>query len=127
MSNDGGSPVSPEKRAEFFRDFIQTVLSLAAGSIVFSVTFLHDILRVGDGSAGHMQVAPRNPALVLAAWIVLLVSVVASLAYLYFHALSTKYEKAYSNLMVITAGAAILGLVAGLVLLVCFGIQNLPG
>ncbi len=126
MSNDGGSPVSPDKRAEFFRDFIQTVLSLAAGSIVFSVTFLHDILRVGDSAAGQTQVAPRNPALVLAAWIVLLVGVVASLGYLYFHALSTKYEKAYFNLMVITAGVAIFGLVAGLVLLVCFGIQNLP-
>jgi hypothetical protein len=123
---DGGSPVTADKRAEFFRDFIQTILNLAAGSIVFSVTFLHDILRVGENSQGHLPTVARHSILVLAGWIALLVSVVASVGYLYFHALSTKYETAYSGRMTFAAGLAIVALVTGLILLVCFGYFNLP-
>jgi uncharacterized membrane protein YjfL (UPF0719 family) len=53
--------------------------------------------------------------------------VVAALAFLFFHALSTKYEKAFSNRMTIAAAVAVGGLISGLVLLVAFGICNLPG
>jgi hypothetical protein len=125
MAN-GGSAVSADKRAEFFRDFIQTVLNLAAGSIVFSVTFLHDILRVGENDPTHLPTAARHSLLVLSGWIALLLSVVASVVYLYVHALSTKYETTYSDSMTFTAGVAILALLAGLVLLVSFGYFNLP-
>lgn len=126
MSNGGGSLVGAEKRAEFFRDFIQTVLQLAAGSVVFSVTFLHDILRVGENSPGHLPTVARHAPLIFTGWATLLVSVIASVGYLYFHAVSTKYESAYSGRMNLTAAVAILGLVIGLILLVCFGYENLP-
>jgi len=126
MSNGGASPVGPEKRAEFFRDFIQTVLQLAAGSVVFSVTFLHDVLRVGENSSGHLPTVVRHARLILTGWVSLLVSVIASVGYLYFHAVSTKYESAYGGWMNFTAAVAILGLVAGLILLVCFGYESLP-
>jgi hypothetical protein len=126
MANGDGSTVGAEKRAEFFRDFIQTVLQLAAGSVVFSVTFLHDILRVGENSAGSLPTIARHATLILGAWVILLFSVLAAVGYLYFHAISTKYETAYSGWMSVTAAAAVLGLFAGLALLVCFGFENLP-
>ncbi len=40
--------IGPEKRFEFFQDFIKTLLQLSTGAILFSVTFLHDV--VGSGS-----------------------------------------------------------------------------
>jgi len=126
MTNGDGSPVGAEKRAEFFRDFIQTVLQLAAGSVVFSVAFLHEILRVGENSAGHLPTVLRHAGFILAGWLSLLASVIASVGYLYFHAVSTKYESAYGGRMNITAGAAVLGLVGGLILLVGFAYKNLP-
>src|SRR5713226_6428622 len=108
MTNGDGSPVSVEKRAEFFRDFIQTVLQLAAGSVVFSVTFLHEILRVGESSTGHLPTVARHSGFILTGWLSLLVSVIASVVYLYIHAVSTKYENAYGGGMNIAAGTAVL-------------------
>lgn len=126
MSNGNGSQIGAEKRAEFFRDFIQTVLQLAAGSIVFSVTFLHDIIRVGENTGGHLPTVAHAAILIVAGWLGLLVSVLAAVAYLFFHAVSTKYEFAYSGWMSSTAVVSVAGLVAGLILLVCFGYKNLP-
>lgn len=124
---DGSSTiVTIDKRAEFFRDFMKTVLSLSTGAIVFSVTFLHDVLHVGESYSGNPAVLPRHTGLVIASWLALLASVVASVLCLFFHALSTKYEKAFSWPMTVAAVAGGLGLLAGLLLLVCFGVQNLP-
>ena len=128
MVDGQDSVVTLDKRAEFFRDVMQTVLNLSAGAIVFSVTFLHDIVRVGsEKTATAAAPAPQHPGLVISAWIALVVGVVAALAFLFFHALSTKYEKAFSNRMTIAAAVAVGGLISGLVLLVAFGICNLPG
>jgi membrane associated rhomboid family serine protease len=128
MVDGQDSVVTLDKRAEFFRDVMQTVLNLSAGAIVFSVTFLHDIVRVGsEKTATSAAPAPQHPGLVITAWIALVVGVVAALAFLFFHALSTKYEKAFSNRMTIAAAVAVGGLISGLVLLVAFGICNLPG
>jgi len=128
MVDGQDSVVTLDKRAEFFRDVMQTVLNLSAGAIVFSVTFLHDIVRVGsEKTATPAAPAPQHPGLVITAWIALVVGVVAALAFLFFHALSTKYEKAFSNRMTIAAAVAVGGLISGLVLLVAFGICNLPG
>jgi uncharacterized membrane protein YjfL (UPF0719 family) len=89
---------------------------------------LHDIVRVGsEKTATSAAPAPQHPGLVITAWIALVVGVVAALAFLFFHALSTKYEKAFSNRMTIAAAVAVGGLISGLVLLVAFGICNLPG
>jgi membrane associated rhomboid family serine protease len=128
MVDGQDSVVTLDKRAEFFRDVMQTVLNLSAGAIVFSVTFLHDIVRVGsEKTVTAAAPAPQHPGLVITAWIALVVGVVAALAFLFFHALSTKYEKAFSNRMTIAAAVAVGGLISGLVLLVAFGICNLPG
>ncbi|MGC1686702.1 MAG: hypothetical protein WA734_13840 [Candidatus Acidiferrales bacterium] len=125
MTNGIGSTISGEKRAELFRDFIQTVLSLAAGSVVFSVTFLHDVLHIGDASAGQSPAIPKHSYYVLLAWVALLVAVIAALVYLYFHAISTKYERAYGWPLTIAAIVACFSLVAGLILLIVFGFFNL--
>jgi hypothetical protein len=128
MADGHESVVTLDKRAEFFRDFMQTVLNLSGGSIVFSVTFLHDILRVGGEKMGTTTApAPRHPDLIIAAWIALVIGVVAALVFLFFHALSTKYERAFSKGMTAAAMVGVGGLVSGLAFLIAFGICNLPG
>jgi hypothetical protein len=122
----GMSQVSIDKRAEFFRDFMTTVLSLSTGAIVFSVTFLHDVVYTGERTPGTPAGFIRHSGLLTGGWLTLLAGVVASLIYLFFHALSTKYESAFSNLMTAAAVAGILGLLTGLFLLVLFAMKNLP-
>jgi len=127
MTNSDPNIVGAEKRAEFFRDFIQAVLSLAAGSIVFSVTFLHDVVGIGKAAraaAPSVMSIPRAPSLLLLAWSVLTVSVIASIVFLYVHAVSTKYTKAYSWQMQTAAVIASSALVLGLIFLAIFGYLN---
>lgn len=127
MTNGSSEIIGVEKRAEFFRDFMKTVLSLSTGAIVFSVTFLHDVVYVGENSPANRVLPAQRTGLIVGAWLALLVSVIASLLCLFFHALSTKYKEAFSKPMTLAAIVGILGLLAGLVLLVLFAMKNLPG
>jgi uncharacterized membrane protein YdcZ (DUF606 family) len=50
MADLGASPLADAKdelleRTKFFRDHVATVLNLATGSLVLSVTFLHDHMK----------------------------------------------------------------------------------
>jgi hypothetical protein len=49
--------ISLEKRYEIFGEYVRTVLSLATGSLVLSITFLHDVLGTGS------EHTPRPPIL----------------------------------------------------------------
>jgi hypothetical protein len=106
---------------------MRTVLSLSTGAIVFSVTFLHDVVHVGENSSAKPSVLLAHTGLVVGAWLALLASMIASLVFLFFHALSTKYENAFSNPMTAAAVVGNLGLLVGLLSLVWFAMENLPG
>ena len=41
--------VSLEKQFEIFKEYVQTVLNLSTGSLVLSITFLHDIVGTRRG------------------------------------------------------------------------------
>jgi Kef-type K+ transport system membrane component KefB len=60
------------ERAKFFRDHVATVLNLATGSLVLSVTFLHD-------KAGSL----RDAWLLKLSWWFLLFSILFGVAYNY--------------------------------------------
>jgi hypothetical protein len=115
--------VSIEKRFEFFQDYIKTVLNLSAGSIVFSVTFLKDIVGLGDKAVPRTAVCP---GLLVAGWAAFLVSVLSSLVYLYFHALASRDEDGHRGWLAWSAGLGVAGLFFGLALLAVFGWLNLP-
>lgn len=122
MPSEDKKVVGIEKRFELFEGYIKTVLSLSTGALVLSLTFLHDVLGMGAGA--HAEVPCRG--LLLASWIAFLVSVAASLSYLYFLALAAKYEKAFSSHLKWDAVISCAGLVIGLVLLTAFAWRNLP-
>ena len=119
----GGSPVSAEKRFELAEGFVKSVLNLTTGTLVLSVTFLHDIVGIGS------EKPPARIAcatLIGAAWIALLLSIAAALFYLYFLAVAAKFERGYSGHLRWGALATIFCFAAGLVLMALFGWRNLP-
>jgi len=60
--------VGLEKQFEIFKEYIQTVLNLSAGSLVLSITFLHDVVGLGsEGRAGTITV--RHPGILGIAWL----------------------------------------------------------
>lgn len=110
VSGNGGR-VGIEKRFELAEGYVKTVLGLSTGALVLSITFLHDI--VGLGSEG----APARigwRCLLEGGWACLLVSVVASLFYLYHLAIAAKYASAYSWELrwgaIVSSGAFVAGL-----------------
>ena len=71
MSN--GSTESLLDRAKFFREHVQTILSLATGSFVLSITFLHDIVTK----------APQHVEYLRRSWEVLVLTILLGLVYNY--------------------------------------------
>jgi hypothetical protein len=70
--------VALEKQFEIFKEYIQTVLNLSVGSLVLSITFLHDVVGLGsDGRPGTITV--HHPAMMGIAWLGLPVSVAGCL------------------------------------------------
>ena len=113
--------VTADKQFEFFQDYIKTVLGLATGALVLSITFLHDVIGLGGEGSNH----PAKHIRVLgASWICLLLSVLSALVYLYFHALASRDEDTESWPLDAGAWVACSGLLAGLVLLSIFGWLN---
>ncbi len=117
------SEVSIDKRFEFFQDYIKTVLNLSAGALVFSITFLHDILGIGSEHGTLKPVQFRG--LLGAAWVLFLASVLGSLYYLYFHALSSKDNELWTGHLKWSAIVGLAGLFFGLVSLGVFGWLNI--
>jgi hypothetical protein len=115
--------VTIDKRFEFFQDYVKTVLSLSTGALVFSVTFLHDVVGLGAGHA--VQKPIRFRGLLGLTWLLFLASIFAALYYLYFHALASRDSELSSGHLNISALAALAGLFFGLVALGAFGWLNI--
>jgi len=122
-SGAGSAPVSAEKRFDLAEGFVKAVLNLATGALVFSVTFLHEIVGVGGDKAPAII---RDRFLVAAAWMAFLVSVGAALYYLYFLAVAAKFERGYSAHLRWSSLIAIYSFAGGLLLLGLFAWFNLP-
>jgi hypothetical protein len=122
-SGAGSAPVSVEKRFDLAEGFVKAVLNLATGALVFSVTFLHEIVGVGADKA---RAVIQDRVLVGGSWIAFLVSVGAALYYLYFLAIAAKFERGYSEHLRWSSLIAIYSFAVGLLLLGLFAWFNLP-
>ena len=122
-SGTGNAPVSAEKRFDLAEGFLKAVLNLATGALVFSVTFLHEIVGVGGDKAPAVI---QDRFSIAGSWMAFLVSVGAALYYLYFLAVAAKFERGYSAHLRWSSLIAIYTLAAGLLLLGLFAWFNLP-
>lgn len=116
--------VSLEKRYEIFGEYVRTVLSLATGALVLSITFLHDIVGVGSEHAPQSHI--QHPRLLGLSWIGFLVSVAGCLFYLYFLALASNEEKDCNVQLFFGNMIGLGGFGIGLIFLGLFGWLNLP-
>ncbi len=122
-AGSGSGTVTLEKRFELAEGFVKAVLSLSTGALVFSVTFLHEIIGIGaEGPPREIH----NRYLIAASWLAFLVSVGSALYYLYFLAVAAKFERGYGNNLKWGSLAAIYSFAAGLFLLGLFAWFNLP-
>ena len=103
------------ERAKFFREHVQSVLNLAAGSLVLSVTFLHD--RAG---------AARGAEYLRVSWFLLIIAIVLGLGYNYVLSITTKQVgDRYKKLLYFTSAAFHLTFLAAMVYLAKFGLNNI--
>jgi hypothetical protein len=117
--------VGLEKQFEIFKEYIQTVLNLSSGSLVLSITFLHDVVGLGsDGRPGITTV--RHAGILGIAWLGFLVSVAGCLCYLYFLALFAKDGVDCKTQLVLGNIAGLAGFAVGLIFLAAFGWCNIP-
>jgi hypothetical protein len=121
--------VSLEKQFEIFKEYVQTVLNLSTGSLVLSITFLHDIVGLGSEAKSGATTAVRavhHPNVLGIAWIGFLISIAGCLFYLYFLALFTKDGVDCKNELMVGNIAGLGGFAVGLVCLAAFGWCNIP-
>ncbi|MFZ3332910.1 MAG: hypothetical protein WA197_19900 [Candidatus Acidiferrales bacterium] len=117
--------LSLEKQFEIFKEYVQTVLNLSTGSLVLSVTFLHDIVGLGSeskGAAPHVH----HPGILGVAWLGFLVSIAGCLFYLYFLALFTKDGVDCERELMVGNIAGLAGFFVGLICLAAFGWSSIP-
>lgn len=121
--------VSLEKQFEIFKEYVQTVLNLSTGSLVLSITFLHDIVGLGSEAKSGATIAVHavhHPNVLGIAWIGFLISIAGCLFYLYFLALFTKDGVDCKNELMVGNIAGLGGFAVGLVCLAAFGWCNIP-
>ena len=121
--------VSLEKQFEIFKEYVQTVLNLSTGSLVLSITFLHDIVGLGaEAKSGAAAVvhSVHHPDVLGIAWLGFLISIAGCLFYLYFLALFTKDGVDCEREMMVGNIAGLGGFFVGLICLAAFGWSNIP-
>lgn len=121
--------VSLEAQFQIFKEYVQTVLNLSTGSLVLSITFLHDIVGLGSevkSSAATAVHTVRHPNVLGIAWIGFLISIAGCLFYLYFLALFTKDGTDCKNELMVGNIAGLGGFAVGLICLAAFGWCNIP-
>jgi hypothetical protein len=127
VQHDDSRRVSLEKQFEIFKEYVQTVLNLSTGSLVLSITFLHDIVGLGsEAKPGSSPVIVHHPGVLGIAWIGFLVSVAGCLLYLYFLALFTKDGADCKTELMVGNIAGLAGFGVGLICLAAFGWCNIP-
>jgi len=110
-----GVPDQRLERAKFFRDHIQTILSLATGSIVLSVTFLHDLVP-----------KPTHGEYLRRSWWIFLATIFLGLAYNYVLSIYVDVEgKKYGNFLSILSFCFHVSFVVAIYYLLRFGTMNL--
>jgi membrane-bound acyltransferase YfiQ involved in biofilm formation len=103
------------ERAKFFRDHVATVLNLATGSLVLSVTFLHD-------QAGHL----KQSWLVRRSWWFLFIAIFFGVAYNYvLNAYVREEGVRYGFLLKLLSGLFHATFVVAVCYLLRFGLWNL--
>lgn len=114
MSN--GSTESLLDRAKFFREHVQTILSLATGSLVLSVTFLHDIATK----------APQQVEYLKRSWEVLVLTILLGLVYNYVLSIYVTISgKRYGTILSVVSFFFHASFVLALYFMVRFGTANL--
>lgn len=110
-----GTTESLLDRAKFFREHVQTILTLATGSFVLSVTFLHDIVP-----------KPQHADFLRRSWTIFVVSILLGLIYNYVLSIYvTVAGKKYGTLLSITSFLFHATFVAAIYYLLRFGTANL--
>jgi uncharacterized membrane protein YqjE len=110
-----GSAESLLDRAKFFREHVQTILSLATGSLVLSVTFLHDIAT----KAQHVEYLKRS-------WEILVLTILLGLIYNYVLSIYVRDEgKRYGKLLSGISFLFHVSFIVALWFMVRFGTSNL--
>jgi hypothetical protein len=113
MSN--GEPASLLERAKFFREHVQTILNLATGSFVLSVTFLHDIAP-----------KPQHADFLRRSWMIFGVTILLGLIYNYVLSIYVTIEgKKYGVLLCIISFIFHSSFIAAIYFLFRFGAANL--
>jgi succinate dehydrogenase hydrophobic anchor subunit len=103
------------ERAKFFREHVSAVLNLATGSLVLSVTFLHD-------QSGHL----RQPWLLKRSWWLLFLTIFLGVAYNYVLNQYVRLDgKRYATLLSILSAMFHAGFVCAVCYLLRFGLWNL--
>lgn len=113
MSNGTSDPLL--ERAKFFRDHVQTILSLATGSFVLSVTFLHDIAP-----------KPQHADFLRRSWGIFVLTILLGLIYNYVLSIYVSVDaKKYGKLLSFISFLFHAAFVAATYYLLRFGISNL--
>ncbi len=103
------------ERAKFFREHMTTVLNLATGALVLSVTFLHD-------QAGHLQ----GMWLLQRSWLCLLVTIFCGVAYSYILDLYIKFKGSqYGVVLLVLSFAFHASFLVAICYLFRFGVRNI--
>jgi hypothetical protein len=102
-------------RARFFREHVQTILSLATGSFVLSVTFLHDIAP-----------RPQHADYLRISWGIFVLTILLGLIYNYVLSIYVTVEgKKYGTLLSIISFLFHLSFIAAIYYLLRFATDNL--
>jgi hypothetical protein len=111
-----GSGESLLDRAKFFREHVQSILSLATGSLVLSVTFLHDLASQ----------APHKLDYLKQSWWMLVVTILFGLIYNYVLSIYVKVEgKRYGTVLSVVSFFFHASFVVALYFMLRFGTANL--
>jgi hypothetical protein len=103
------------ERAKFFREHVQTILSLATGSFVLSVTFLHDIAP-----------KPQHAEYLRRSWEISVVTILFGLIYNYVLSIYVSVAgKSYGIFLSIISFVFHFSFVAAMYYLLRFGTANL--
>lgn len=102
-------------RAKFFREHVQTILTLATSSFVLSVTFLHDVAP-----------KPEHTNYLRTSWVIFVVTILLGLIYNYVLSIYVSVEgKQYGNFLSVISFCFHLGFVIAICYLARFGTANL--
>lgn len=110
-----GSTDSLLDKAKFFREHVQTILSLATGSFVLSVTFLHDVAP-----------KPQHAEYLRRSWGIFVLTILLGLIYNYVLSIYVSNAgKRYGNLLSVISLLFHFSFVAAIYYLLRFGTANL--